>query len=109
MLQDLYQLGLPRYVVYSESYEHLCTMKVADIPTYTSNCTLSDSDRSAARVAVLFPGGLDCTLLARLTNDLLPLEESIDLPNVAFYKPRAVSANPSQALRPYESCPDRTP
>jgi asparagine synthetase B (glutamine-hydrolysing) len=59
-------------------------MKVADIPTYTSNYTLSDSDRSAVRVAVLFSGGLDCTLLARLTNDLLPVEESIDLPNVAL-------------------------
>lgn len=84
-------------------------MKVADIPTYASNYTLSDSDRSAARVAVLFSGGLDCTLLARLTNDLLPVGESIDLPNVAFYNPRTVSANPSQALRLYESCPDRIP
>ena len=92
MLQDLYQLGLLRYVVYSES---------------TSNYTLSDSNRSAARVLILFSGGLDCALLARLTNNLLPVGESIDLPNVAFYNPHTVSANPSQALRPYESRPDR--
>jgi hypothetical protein len=60
-------------------------MKAADTSTYTSNYTSSDSDRSAARVAVFFSGSLDCALLARLTNDLLPVGESIDLLNVAFY------------------------
>src|SRR5690242_628565 len=41
-----------------------------------------------ARVAVLFSGGLDCTILARLCHDLLPLCETIDLLNVAFQNPR---------------------
>jgi asparagine synthetase B (glutamine-hydrolysing) len=59
-----------------------------------------------ANVAVLFSGGLDCTILARLCHDLIPLTESIDLLNVAFENPRVHSkldANTS----PYELCPDR--
>lgn len=60
-------------------------MKAANTSTYTPNYTPSDSDRSSARAAVLFSGGLDCALLARLTNDLLPVGESIDLLNVTFY------------------------
>lgn len=59
-----------------------------------------------ARVAVLFSGGLDCTLLARLAHELLPLEQSIDLLNVAFENPRIHSKlGPGES--PYELCPDR--
>ncbi|KAJ5632578.1 hypothetical protein N7490_008917 [Penicillium lividum] len=69
----------------------------------------------SARVAVLFSGGLDCTLLARLSHDILPLEEPIDLLNVAFENPRvaaAASANrqtpsSSSPISTYEACPDR--
>jgi hypothetical protein len=75
--------------------------------TYTSNYTMCDSDPSVAIAVVLFSGGLDCALLARLTNDLPPVGESIDLLNIDFYNPRIVGANPPQALRPYESCPNR--
>ena len=67
----------------------------------------SDSDQNTVRVAVLFSGGLDCTLLACLTHELLPVEEPVDLLNVAFYNPRTVGADPSQASHPYEACPDR--
>lgn len=86
------------------------------------------------RVAVLFSGGLDCTVLARMTHDLLPLDQHIDLINVAFENPRVVNAaNKISKLKdgkdvenriviedqdstievgangssPYESCPDR--
>ncbi|TVY81991.1 Asparagine synthetase domain-containing protein [Lachnellula suecica] len=45
-----------------------------------------------ARVAVLFSGGLDCTVLARMAHDLLPIEQQIDLINVAFENPRIVEA-----------------
>lgn len=62
-----------------------------------------------AKVAVLFSGGLDCTLLARLCHDMLPSDETIDLLNVAFENPRVVAAaakeKPSSSA--YESCPDR--
>ncbi|KZL88002.1 asparagine synthase [Colletotrichum incanum] len=61
------------------------------------------------RVAVLFSGGLDCTVLARLASDLLPSEQGIDLINVAFENPRlaAKAEKPSDGLSLYEACPDR--
>lgn len=61
-------------------------------------------------MAILFSGGLDCTLLARLSHDLLPPSESIDLLNVAFENPRAHrtdASNPASRTAAYESCPDR--
>ncbi|KAJ5779427.1 hypothetical protein N7457_007147 [Penicillium paradoxum] len=66
-----------------------------------------------AKTAVLFSGGLDCTLLARLSHDILPIEEPIDLLNVAFENPRvaaaAAKANPQNPspVSIYENCPDR--
>ncbi|OQE43100.1 hypothetical protein PENCOP_c003G04555 [Penicillium coprophilum] len=69
-----------------------------------------------AKTAVLFSGGLDCTLLARLSHEIIPLEEPIDLLNVAFENPRVAAAakanqqkslvSPS-SLSIYENCPDR--
>ncbi|KAJ5107912.1 hypothetical protein N7456_004587 [Penicillium angulare] len=67
----------------------------------------------SAKVAVLFSGGLDCTLLARLAHDILPSEDPIDLLNVAFENPRVTAAaasnqqTPSSPISPYEACPDR--
>lgn len=73
----------------------------------------------SAKVAVLFSGGLDCTLLARLSHEIIPIEEPIDLLNVAFENPRvaAAAANTSNRKHPstpspsptsiYENCPDR--
>lgn len=65
-----------------------------------------DTVNHAAKVAVLFSGGLDCTILARLCHDLLPLEESIDLLNVAFENPR-IHSKLEPGVIPYELCPDR--
>ncbi|KAK2053957.1 asparagine synthase [Colletotrichum caudatum] len=61
------------------------------------------------RVAVLFSGGLDCTVLARMASDLLPSGQGIDLINVAFENPRlAAKAEQSpDGLSLYEACPDR--
>jgi asparagine synthetase B (glutamine-hydrolysing) len=59
-----------------------------------------------ANIAVLFSGGLDCTILARMCHDLLPLGETVDLLNVAFENPR-VHANLDVGASPYELCPDR--
>ncbi|KAI0009974.1 asparagine synthase-domain-containing protein [Xylariaceae sp. FL0662B] len=64
------------------------------------------------RLAILFSGGLDCTVLARLAHDFLPLTQGMDLINVAFENPRQVSIDKSQPSRQqapdvYESCPDR--
>lgn len=68
-----------------------------------------------AKIAVLFSGGLDCTLLARLAHDIVPPGEPIDLLNVAFENPRVAAAanlsrhqsSSSPSLSIYEKCPDR--
>ena len=63
-----------------------------------------------SRLAILFSGGLDCTVLARVSHALLPTSEPIDLLNVAFQNPRIhkssnVDAEAFEAA--LESCPDR--
>ncbi|GAB0137160.1 hypothetical protein EsDP_00005440 [Epichloe bromicola] len=61
-----------------------------------------------ARVAVLFSGGLDCTVLARLASDLLPVDQPIDLLNVAFENPRIAAQHKGMSQDAlYELCPDR--
>ncbi|KAL1998956.1 hypothetical protein VTN02DRAFT_5278 [Thermoascus thermophilus] len=70
------------------------------------------SPEQNAKVAVLFSGGVDCTLLARLAHEIVPLTETIDLLNVAFENPRvAAAANAANggvsSSDCYESCPDR--
>lgn len=67
------------------------------------------------RVAILFSGGLDCTVLARLAHELLlPSGQEIDLLNVAFENPRAIQAaayassnHSSFTNSAYAKCPDR--
>ncbi|KAF2396563.1 asparagine synthase family protein [Trichodelitschia bisporula] len=59
-------------------------------------------DNSDAHIAILFSGGLDCTVLARLTHVILPPDERVDLINVAFQNPRVHKSD-----CPYEECPDR--
>jgi asparagine synthetase B (glutamine-hydrolysing) len=90
-------------------------------PTFT--------EKQNCRVAILFSGGLDCTVLARMAHDILPPEYEIDLINVAFENPRVVRAAKNTATSkkpgkgvankqstevsilpgssPYETCPDR--
>jgi asparagine synthetase B (glutamine-hydrolysing) len=62
------------------------------------------------RVAVLFSGGLDCTVLARLCHDILDADQGIELLNVAFENPRVVAQlRKENGNLPdfYEACPDR--
>jgi asparagine synthetase B (glutamine-hydrolysing) len=115
--------------------QHLCEslkLRVLDIPVPPALST----DQNV-RVAVLFSGGLDCTVLARMIHDILPSDQDVDLINVAFENPRVVQAaaksrkqnasnsktdeaevcmngqnmlvdgSPSRHLSPYENCPDR--
>jgi len=75
---------------------HLCEslkLRILNIPLPPG----SDTGHHV-RVAVLFSGGLDCTVLARLAHDILPLDHQIDLINVAFENPRVVKAasNPAK-------------
>lgn len=74
--------------------------------------------KDGAKLAVLFSGGLDCTVLAKLAHELLPIDEPIDLLNVAFENPRRVAAAEATTnsndkdetnipVSAYEDCPDR--
>ncbi|KEF56405.1 uncharacterized protein A1O9_07986 [Exophiala aquamarina CBS 119918] len=78
-------------------------LRVRDIPDHSHR----QIGKGSAKVAVLFSGGLDCTLLARITHNILPLDETIDLINVAFENPRSMAARKGPPTAPYELCPDR--
>ncbi|KAF8213331.1 asparagine synthase-domain-containing protein [Mycena galopus ATCC 62051] len=58
-------------------------LRVRDIPQ-------SSAGTGAARVGVLFSGGIDSTVLAYFAHKHVPLDEPIDLLNVAFENPRKV-------------------
>lgn len=78
--------------------------RIEGIPVPPSGATNPTS------LAILYSGGLDCTLLARLCHELLPLEQEIDLLNVAFENPRVIKAGAKNLLQspgPYPACPDR--
>ncbi|UPK99340.1 hypothetical protein LCI18_010275 [Fusarium solani-melongenae] len=77
-------------------------LRVLDVPLPPK------ASHTDARVAVLFSGGLDCTVLARLAHGLIPLDQSIDLINVAFENPRIAAQFPGCSRDDlYEKCPDR--
>ncbi|TPX45497.1 hypothetical protein SeLEV6574_g03840 [Synchytrium endobioticum] len=64
--------------------------------------------RAEARIAILFSGGLDSTVLAYYAHLHLPPSEPIDLLNVAFENPRIAKAMQSQArARDMYDVPDR--
>lgn len=74
----------------------------------------ADTSIPRAHLGILFSGGLDCSLLARLCNDIYRPREPIDLLNVAFESPRLVKKqlrdnkvgeNETQSC--YDLCPDR--
>lgn len=76
--------------------------RVQDVPMLPSGSV------AKPRVAVLFSGGLDCTVLARLTHELVSKEQQIDLLNVAFENPRLAAQNKGLDIaKLYEMCPDR--
>lgn len=66
------------------------------------------ASQTDARIAVLFSGGLDCTVLARMASDILPADQAIDLINVAFENPRIAAQHArGPPVNLYELCPDR--
>ncbi|KAL9045225.1 MAG: hypothetical protein Q9214_001702 [Letrouitia sp. 1 TL-2023] len=100
-------LACPAVENLSKKLHDSLSYRVLDIPLPPANSS------NPSRLAVLFSGGVDCTLLARLVHDILPPEQSVDLLNVAFENPRVVSAakaNPSNsksAPSAFALCPDR--
>ncbi|KXJ91762.1 asparagine synthase-domain-containing protein [Microdochium bolleyi] len=87
-------------------------LRVVDVPQPPCNPHFLDEDAVDTRVAILFSGGLDCTVLARLAHDLVPATQGLDLINVAFENPRLVAQylklpEGQRATDFYETCPDR--
>lgn len=84
----------------------LC-LRVSNIPEPPQGST-SSASVARSKLAILFSGGLDCTVLARISHNLLPLDEPIDLLNVAFVNPRIhKDINAEVGGNAYEVCPDR--
>ena len=81
-------------------------LRAADIPSL-GHFDLVSTRNQTPKVAILFSGGLDCTVLARITHEILDHSEPIDLLNVAFENPRSASNARASGLDPYELCPDR--
>ncbi|KAF9873772.1 asparagine synthase related protein [Colletotrichum karsti] len=79
-------------------------LRVLNVPPPPAHDANNDT-----RICVLFSGGLDCTILARMASDLLPPSQGIDLVNVAFENPRLASRaeNSADGVSIYEACPDR--
>jgi asparagine synthetase B (glutamine-hydrolysing) len=66
-----------------------------------------NSTANDTRLAILFSGGLDCSVMAWLIHTLLLPAEPIDLINVAFENPRTVAAQKTRPEDVYNVCPDR--
>ncbi|KAK5202133.1 hypothetical protein LTR16_000266 [Cryomyces antarcticus] len=81
------------------------SLRITDIPPPPSPPRQDQLNAASqpVKLAILFSGGLDCTLLARLAHDTIPKDEPIDLLNVAFQNPR-VHGSLEDA---FEACPDR--
>ncbi|MCJ1322093.1 hypothetical protein MMC15_007438 [Xylographa vitiligo] len=103
--------------LHSEAVNSLYERLRASVILRMQNIALSSTNTPQNHLAILFSGGLDCTLLARIVHDILPLDISIDLLNVAFENPRVIAAanalaaqnkqNASSISSHYSKCPDR--
>lgn len=60
--------------------------RVLTTPKHCSNCISEEQVCKHPKVAILFSGGIDCTILASLAHSCLPPDETIELLNVAFEK-----------------------
>ncbi|KAH7104468.1 asparagine synthase-domain-containing protein [Auriculariales sp. MPI-PUGE-AT-0066] len=65
-------------------------LRVQHVPRLPREMTPGVS--TTARIGILFSGGLDSTILARLADRHVPQDEPIDLLNVAFENPRKLQA-----------------
>ncbi|GAW09326.1 asparagine synthetase domain-containing protein 1 [Lentinula edodes] len=72
---------------------HSVMLKVRDIPQDLSL-------KGQSRVAVLFSGGIDSTILTLLADRHVPRDEPIDLLNVAFENPRKIKVQQKGNINP---------
>jgi len=93
-------------IQFLEILQSALSIRTRTIPQTHSYLNSPRSD-THARLAVLFSGGLDCSVIAWLIHALLPRNEVIDLINVAFENPRTVAAQKTKPGDVYNVCPDR--
>lgn len=60
--------------------------RVLTTPNHCSLCIQEKLHCNHPKVAILFSGGIDCTILASVAHQCLPPDETIELLNVAFEK-----------------------
>ncbi|KAI5634533.1 asparagine synthase domain-containing protein [Phthorimaea operculella] len=70
----------------TELLEKSVKIRLETQPQRCKQCLYKDSNCDHCTVGILFSGGLDCTILAFLADKYLPVEQSIELLNVAFKK-----------------------
>ncbi|KAK0253447.1 hypothetical protein LTR91_013476 [Friedmanniomyces endolithicus] len=86
---------------------HLEQLLISSLRRRVNNIRTPVAVPPISHLAILFSGGLDCTVLARLAHDIYPTNQTIDLLNVAFENPRVHKSHSSGSTNPYELCPDR--
>ncbi|BFZ65478.1 hypothetical protein YB2330_006651 [Saitoella coloradoensis] len=74
------------------------TQTIPDLTLHPDSSSSSGGSSNHPRIAVLFSGGLDCAVLARVLNDVLPEGEGVDLVNVAFENPRSIQNAKNEKL-----------
>lgn len=108
-------LQSPSVVALEQKLSDSTRLRVQNVPRPPAR-EIDFCQMKSTKIALLFSGGLDCTMLARLAHELLPVDEAIDLLNVAFENPRVVGAakhtstiGPTNIENPdpYGQCPDR--
>lgn len=60
--------------------------RIEATPDFCKNCINSGASCNHPKIGILFSGGIDCTIIACLTDELLDEHVSIDLINVSFEK-----------------------
>lgn len=108
MNRDISNLPLARINLHSPAVTEIEALLTHSLELRTLNIHQKSDmtlNERKVNVAILFSGGLDCTLLARLTHHTLHPNQEIDLVNVAFENPRIHKPDGIRSF--YETCPDR--
>jgi asparagine synthetase B (glutamine-hydrolysing) len=108
MNRDVSAFPTTRITIHSAAVAEMETLLRQSVELRTNNIRETAAVKQnphKVNVAILFSGGLDCTLLARLTHDSISPGEEIDLLNVAFENPRIHKSTGTGIF--YETCPDR--
>lgn len=75
---------------------------------YIRTMSIFPTSTDQPRLAILYSGGLDSSVLARIIHEILPIDEPVDLLNVAFENCKvSLKKTDSTDLNNVYNCPDR--